>query len=43
MDPVIISWNATNWATVFLMVLGGFLIVKLVGIGVQKARQSYAS
>lgn len=43
MNPVIISWNATNWATVFLMVLGGFLIVKLAGIGISKARASYVA
>lgn len=29
MDPVIISWTPTNWATIFLMALGGMLIVKV--------------
>jgi len=29
MEPVIISWTPTNWATVFLMFLGGALIVKV--------------
>lgn len=32
MEPVIISWTPTNWATVFLMVLGGALMVKVVMI-----------
>jgi hypothetical protein len=38
MEPVIISWNATNWATVFLMALGGFLLVKCATLAVQKVR-----
>lgn len=37
-----ISWNATNWATVFLMAVGGFLILKVIGIGIQKARGAAA-
>jgi hypothetical protein len=36
MDPVIISWTPTNWATIFLMALGGFLIVKCVGIVISR-------
>lgn len=43
MDGVIIAWTPTNWATIFLMVLGGFLIIKVVGIGISKARASYAA
>ncbi len=26
-DPVVISWNATNWITVFLMAALGFAVV----------------
>jgi hypothetical protein len=37
MEPVILSWTPTNWATVFLMALGGFLILKVIVIGVKKA------
>jgi hypothetical protein len=33
MDPVIISWTPTNWATIFLMALGGMLIVKVIFVG----------
>lgn len=29
METTIISWTPTNWATVFLMALGGFVILKL--------------
>jgi hypothetical protein len=36
MQPVIISWTPTNWATIFLMALGGFAIVGLVIKGYQK-------
>lgn len=43
MDPVIITWTPTNWVTIFLMALGGFLIVKLIGIGVQRAAKGYAN
>jgi len=32
MDPVIISWTPTNWATIFLMALGGGLFVKVLFI-----------
>lgn len=38
MDPVIISWTPTNWVTIFLMALGGFLFLKLAVIAVEKAR-----
>lgn len=43
MDPVIISWTPTNWVTIFLMALGGFLILKVATLAVQKARQAYAA
>lgn len=36
MEPVIISWTPTNWATVFLMVLGGLLILKVIILGFKK-------
>jgi hypothetical protein len=29
MEPVIISWTPTNWATIFLMAVGGVLIFNL--------------
>lgn len=35
MDPVIISWTPTNWITIFLMVLGGFLVLKVATIGIK--------
>lgn len=35
MDPVIISWTPTNWATIFLMAVGGVLIVNLILMGVK--------
>jgi hypothetical protein len=37
MEPVILSWTPTNWATVFLMALGGFLVLKVAVIAVKKA------
>lgn len=37
MDPVIISWTPTNWLTIFLMALGGFLILKVLLLGLKKA------
>ncbi len=36
MEPVIIAWTPTNWATIFLMVLGGFLILKVLSLGFKK-------
>lgn len=33
MEPVIISWTPTNWLTIFLMALGGGLLLKVVFIG----------
>lgn len=36
MDGVIIAWTPTNWATIFLMALGGFLLVKLAVLGAKK-------
>lgn len=39
MEPSIITWTPTNWVTVFLMALGGFLIVKIIGVVVQRAAQ----
>lgn len=38
METTIISWTPTNWLTVFLMAIGGFVVLKLALIGVQKAR-----
>ncbi len=33
-----ITWNVTNWVTVFLMALGGFLILKSLLKGVEAFR-----
>jgi hypothetical protein len=30
-DPVIISWNVTNWITIFLMAALGYAVVGFVG------------
>lgn len=42
MDPVIITWTPTNWVTIFLMALGGFLIVKCLGLVVQRVAMGSA-
>jgi hypothetical protein len=36
MEPVILSWTPTNWVTVFLMAVGGFLILKVIVVAVKK-------
>lgn len=38
METTYISWTPTNWATVFLMAVGGFVILKAVMMGVKKAQ-----
>lgn len=38
MDKTIITWNVTNWITVFLMVFLGFSIVSAVGAAIVKAK-----
>lgn len=43
MEPTIISWTPTNWVTVFLMALGGLLIVKVVTMGVKKVATGSAA
>ncbi len=43
MEPVIISWTPTNWATVFLMVLGGFLVLKVAVIILKKVTAGNAN
>lgn len=43
MDPIIISWTPTNWITIFLMALGGFLIVKLASVAIKKAAGNVAA
>lgn len=43
MEPVIISWTPTNWITVFLMVLGGFLLLKVAIMGVKKVTTGSAN
>jgi hypothetical protein len=37
MTTTYISWTPTNWLTVFLMAVGGFVILKLVLKGIDKA------
>lgn len=37
MNDNIITWNATNWVTVFLMAVGGFFIVGLATKGIKSA------
>lgn len=38
MDTTIISWTPTNWVTIFLMAAGGFLILKLIAMGIKNAQ-----
>lgn len=40
MDPIIITWNFTNWVTVVLMALLGFLILSLVINGFARVKNS---
>lgn len=40
---VIIAWTPTNWATIFLMALGGFLLVKLAIMGAKKVTTGSAT
>lgn len=35
MEPVIISWTPTNWLTIFLMAMGGVLLLKVAIMGVK--------
>lgn len=37
MNDNIITWTPTNWATVFLMALGGFAILGLAVKGIKAA------
>lgn len=39
MDPVVITWNFTNWVTVVLMALLGFMLVGLVASFIQKQKE----
>lgn len=41
--PVIITWNFTNWVTVVLMALVGYMIFGLVTNGLVRAAQKKAS
>ena len=43
MESTIISWTPTNWLTVFLMAVGGFVILKAVLSGVKKINGGGAS
>jgi len=37
-DSVLIAWTPTNWLTIFLMALGGFVILKLISAAITNAR-----
>lgn len=39
-DSVIIAWTPTNWLTIFLMALGGFVVLKLITSAIQNARNA---
>lgn len=39
MEPTVITWNFTNWVTIVIMALIGFLIYGLVVRGVLKIKQ----
>jgi hypothetical protein len=41
--PVIITWNFTNWVTVVLMALVGYMIFGLVTNGLVRVAQKKAS
>lgn len=43
MGDTIITWNATNWITVVLMVFLGFLIVGAIAQLVRKGKSGNAS
>jgi hypothetical protein len=38
METTIISWTPTNWITIFLMAVGGFVILKLGVMLIQNAQ-----
>ena len=38
MEPVVITWNFTNWVTVVLMALIGFMIFGLVTNGFMRMK-----
>lgn len=40
MEPVILTWNFTNWVTVVLMALIGFLIFSLVVQGIVRVKSN---
>jgi hypothetical protein len=42
-DSVIIAWTPTNWLTIFLMAVGGFLVIKLVTMGIKNASGSQSN
>lgn len=41
--PVIITWNFTNWVTVVLMALVGYMIFGLVTHGIMRASNKKAA
>lgn len=43
MDPIIITWNFTNWVTVVLMALLGFLLLSLVINGLSRLKAGSAA
>jgi hypothetical protein len=38
MEPVVITWNFTNWVTVVVMALLGFMIFGLVTNGIVRVK-----
>lgn len=42
MEPVILTWNFTNWVTVVLMALLGFLVFSLVVHGIVRVKNNSA-
>lgn len=42
MEETIITWNATNWVTVVVMVALGFLILAAAAQGLRKLRGNFA-
>lgn len=40
MHDNILTWNTTNWITVFLMAVGGFFLLNLGVMGYKKIRSN---
>ena len=42
-NETILSWNATNWVTILIMVVLGFALIGMVAKVVQQKRQQTAA